>query len=139
MADPCTPSTEHVRAVYAGQHGAILADEHGREFDRWLAEHDRERMTPMTDTNWDELPWIERATIVATESLWRDAGTRLTYAAESARNPADTRVSSRTLTHYEGRVQGRHADLGEVSSDGTTVTTRVSTPKVASRWVDEPR
>lgn len=40
--EPCTPSTEHVRAVYAGQHGAILADEHGREFDRWLAEHDAE-------------------------------------------------------------------------------------------------
>ena len=40
--DPCTPSTEHVRAVYAAQHGAILADEHGREFDRWLAQHDAE-------------------------------------------------------------------------------------------------
>lgn len=42
MPEPCTPSTEHVRAVYAAQHGAILADEHGREFDRWLAEHDDE-------------------------------------------------------------------------------------------------
>ncbi|GAA3330621.1 hypothetical protein HP467_07335 [Curtobacterium albidum] len=43
MDDPCTPSTEHVRAVYAAQHGAILTDEHGREFDRWLEQHDREQ------------------------------------------------------------------------------------------------
>lgn len=38
----CTPSTEHVRGVYAAQHGDILAEEHGREFDRWLAQHDAE-------------------------------------------------------------------------------------------------
>lgn len=43
MVEPCTPSTEHVRAVYAAQHGAIMADEHGREFDRWLTEHDDEQ------------------------------------------------------------------------------------------------
>jgi hypothetical protein len=56
--EPCTPSTEHVRAVYAAQHGAILAEEHGREFDRWLAQHDAER-----DRLRGELAWItEHAT-----------------------------------------------------------------------------
>lgn len=38
----CVPSTEHIRAVYAAQHGDILAEEHGREFDRWLTTHDAE-------------------------------------------------------------------------------------------------
>ncbi len=38
----CTPSTEHVRAVYTAQHGAILSDEHSREFDRWLQARDAE-------------------------------------------------------------------------------------------------
>lgn len=64
MADPCTPSTEHVRAVYAGQHGAILADEHGREFDRWLAEHDAQTLAGVRfaldvhDRYTDASPWL---------------------------------------------------------------------------------
>ncbi len=37
LPEPCTPSTAHVREVYALQHGALLADEHRREFDRWLS------------------------------------------------------------------------------------------------------
>lgn len=42
MTEPYTPTTEEVRARIGSGWGAPYRDELRRDFDRWLAQHDRE-------------------------------------------------------------------------------------------------
>lgn len=42
MTDQHTPTTEEIRRAYIGEPAHPLDDRVGAEFDRWLAEHDRQ-------------------------------------------------------------------------------------------------
>lgn len=93
-------------------------------------------MSDMSDTNWDELPWMDDTTVITEyHYLWEQYGTGLHYEADAPRDALDKAVSVQRISWREGSVFGSYPDLGDrkFRADGEIIT-HVVTPKTRSAW-----